>query len=202
MVSNHLLFYCISIYTTRNLFSTVIYYCKSRFKENIKNCIFDEIYFKMNTWISKNIPSIFNNNLFLGQILIVILFFECFYIKFEQKSLVNISLDFKEITLLPFLLLVFIILFTKIIWYIISFVKLFIPIIADEKTTISFNNSYTFFLLLILSSYYLYLIRNNPEFYPFNISNNRLILAFYEAPFIFIMMLSSIAILFRVNFDD
>jgi hypothetical protein len=109
----------------------------------------------MQNWVNKFLSPAIGSTTTLIHVFIIALFFESFYILTERKSLLEITFDFKEIPLAPFLYFFFFLAVTKLIW--LGICAILSRFISDENKTSS-HKSYVTFLLPLLIFTYLYII--------------------------------------------
>ena len=118
--------------------------------------------------ISKNVYSIIENNLVLAQTFVVVLFFECFHIYYNNESLFSQNINLENISLKPFFGFIYFIVVAKMVWLFILMLKLFFHSKFYEYSfEINSKTSFTSILLFFLCFGYCYLIITNPKLAPF-----------------------------------
>ena len=109
----------------------------------------------------------------LIHIFIILLFFENFFIITGSKSLLDISIDFEEIKLKPFIVFFFFLAVSKLLWFIIQTVLQISSIVhGDDTQNTTAHKSYITFVLPILITSYMILIELHPENSPINIKTH------------------------------
>uniref|UniRef100_UPI00261D1EF2 hypothetical protein n=1 Tax=uncultured Maribacter sp. TaxID=431308 RepID=UPI00261D1EF2 len=111
------------------------------------------------TWVNKNLIPAIGSTIALVHVFIVILFFENYFIVFQKKSLLDVSISFDELQLAPFIYFFFSIALLKVIWFIVCVLRTFvfykyIPLNVDNTTT-SAHTSFALFVLIVLLGFYL-----------------------------------------------
>lgn len=152
----------------------------------------------METWLNKSFISVLNNNIILAQLCVVVLFFECFTIYFDGKSLLNISLDFKSLNLKPFIAFIYFIVITKIIWFIIVSIKNRFQKPKKDLPSVSYEISYLIFLLGILNLFYINLIEANSNLLPITENNFLFLLIFFS---LLLVVIISFSMLYHFNIE-
>lgn len=138
----------------------------------------------MNSFISKNILSFMSSSVALGQIFVVVLFFECYSIRFEKQSLLNLKIGFDSIHIKPFFSLLFFIAVARMVWLVLNITKtLLYSFYQNFDTELSSKVSFTAFLLLLVCLYYISLLNENISLSPFYKEGSTYLNRLYLSPF-------------------
>lgn len=158
----------------------------------------------MNSVISKNILSFISHSIVLAQMFVIILFFECYSIKFENQSLFDLTVNFDDIHLKPFFAFLYFIAVCRIVWVLLNLIKFTFNLYTiDLSTEFSSKVSFTAFLLLILCSYYFIILNDQPDLAPFYKKENTIFNKLYIMPFLLIIFGSTyITILGTINLSN
>lgn len=151
----------------------------------------------MQSFISKNILTFINDNISLGQILAVILFFECYSIHFTGISIFDLKFDLSSIKLKPFFALIYFILISKIIWSLLTLLKYLIPAFYKQETEpLNESVSFTAFLLFLVCGYYSFLTNSDNSLFLFYTEDNEIFNKLMLSPFLLITVISFIIVFF------
>ncbi|WP_299884332.1 hypothetical protein [uncultured Lacinutrix sp.] len=156
----------------------------------------------MKSLIPKSLFPFIENSILLSQMFVILLFFENYSLYIYEESIFDLKIEFDLIKLKPFFAFIYFLAITKGIWWVLNTVKIFSSSFYndDEAVKIKRKQSFTLFLLLIVTSFYLFKIMNNPSLFPFYIEDSYFTNKIIQAP-IFITAFLSL-IIFLVSFSS
>jgi hypothetical protein len=100
-----------------------------------------------------NFTKFLDDNVLIAQTISLILFFESYSLVIDNRSIVNMTIDLNEITVLPFIFLLVAIALSKVIWFL---VVCLVPVKRTlNENEISTRTSYTSFILTVSTILYL-----------------------------------------------
>jgi hypothetical protein len=100
-----------------------------------------------------NFTKFLDDNVLIAQTISLILFFESYSLMIDNRSIVNMTINLNEITVLPFIFLLAAIALSKVTWFL---VVCLVPVKrALNENEISTRTSYTSFILTVSTILYL-----------------------------------------------
>jgi hypothetical protein len=119
--------------------------------------------------VKKQVFNVINDNTALAQVFVVIFFFEDYLIMFQNTSLLNTTLDFKNIALQPFILFFIFIALSKVIWFLWHLFLIWLKHrigLGRSEGEVYKKVSVIAFMLCILLFVYFGLVQNNQVLAP------------------------------------